>query len=456
MSDRRHRPGQDNTNTTGGGVQRSAGKRTLSERRYGGVQAKRGTAQEPPGVGVQRASVETSTGLDPASVHAAADQGIAGPGGALPFGDQIQASFGSHDISGVRAHTDGAAQSASAAMGASAYAKGDAVAFGSTPDLHTAAHEAAHVVQQRGGVQLKGGVGEDGDAYEQHADAVADKVVAGESAEPLLSSMTGASDSHAVQSKAVQKLGVPLDKELPAGQAAPAFGEDKGHQRKWSPEQYVEMWEKEQGRKMTAEEKATIDRGCIGITANNLHGGGDPLDSAEKCYGTFDQAHEAMKARNNALEWMAKIPFVGSLIAGSSRYVLFAKLFWSNQSKKWEDRFKPDDKAFLPDPKTGEVDMSGYNYEAQSKWKTDKKTGEKKKSSYINFDYGFWDDASNCFWHANHMDYGDPDDPMIVLQSTKDKFTAGYFDFDRIIFCIAKADNYDAGLAALASGRKTR
>jgi len=48
------------------------------------------------------------------------------------------------------------------------------------------AHEAAHVIQQRGGVQLKGGVGEAGDAYERQADEVADRVVQGESAEELL------------------------------------------------------------------------------------------------------------------------------------------------------------------------------------------------------------------------------------------------------------------------------
>ena len=46
-------------------------------------------------------------------------------------------------------------------------------------------------MQQRGGVQLKGGVGEAGDAYEQHADAVADTVVQGKSAEGLLDQMAG-------------------------------------------------------------------------------------------------------------------------------------------------------------------------------------------------------------------------------------------------------------------------
>jgi hypothetical protein len=44
------------------------------------------------------------------------------------------------------------------------------------------------VVQQAHGVHLEGGVGAAGDAFEQHADAVADRVVAGESAADLLSS----------------------------------------------------------------------------------------------------------------------------------------------------------------------------------------------------------------------------------------------------------------------------
>jgi hypothetical protein len=86
-------------------------------------------------------------------------------------------------------------------MGANGYASGDAVAFASAPDLRLAAHEAAHIVQQRGGVRLSGGVGRAGDEYEQHADAVADRVVRGESAEALLDTMAhrGAGGGAAVQ-----------------------------------------------------------------------------------------------------------------------------------------------------------------------------------------------------------------------------------------------------------------
>ena len=74
------------------------------------------------------------------------------------------------------------AAAASAAIEASAYTIGNSVAFVSSPDLHTAAHEAAHVVQQRNGVHVSGGIdGGAKDPFERHADAVADAVGAGKS-----------------------------------------------------------------------------------------------------------------------------------------------------------------------------------------------------------------------------------------------------------------------------------
>ena len=138
---------------------------------------------------------------DSAHIHEAAQRGISGSSGALPFLDTIQQSFGRHDVGAVQAHTDGTAATAATAMGATAYATGNSVAFAGAPDLHTAAHEAAHVVQQRAGVSFKGGVGAAGDQYEQHADAVADAVVAGRSAEGLLDQMAGGGGEAAVQKK---------------------------------------------------------------------------------------------------------------------------------------------------------------------------------------------------------------------------------------------------------------
>jgi hypothetical protein len=138
-------------------------------------------------------------------VTAVAERGVASAAAALPHLDTIQRSFGTHDVSGVRAQVGGEAATASASIGAEAFATGNRVAFSGAPDLHTAAHEAAHVVQQRGGVQLKGGVGESGDVYERHADAVADAVVRGESAEPLLDQHAGQHASGSAGSSAVQR-----------------------------------------------------------------------------------------------------------------------------------------------------------------------------------------------------------------------------------------------------------
>ncbi|HEY0477559.1 MAG TPA: hypothetical protein VGD37_08540 [Kofleriaceae bacterium] len=98
------------------------------------------------------------------------------------------------------------------------------------------------------------------------------------------------------------------------------------------------------------------------ITAANLHGGGNPLDSAVKTYATFELAHKYMLDHNKLLDHAAKQP--GSTV-GPARYVVFAQLFWSNQSDNDDDRLHADDKAFRPDRKTGEIDMSSYKYHAR-------------------------------------------------------------------------------------------
>jgi hypothetical protein len=120
------------------------------------------------------------------AAHEIASEGIAGAATALPFLGQIQRSFGSHDVSNIQAHIGGPATQACRNIGARAYATGNHIAFREPPDLRLAAHEAAHVVQQRAGVRVPGGIGQAGDDYERNADQVADAVVAGRSAEALL------------------------------------------------------------------------------------------------------------------------------------------------------------------------------------------------------------------------------------------------------------------------------
>jgi len=163
-----------------------------------------GTAENQAlGLGVQRKATGEAA-PDGATAMDIASRGVQGSGGPLPYRVPIEALFGRHNVSAVTAHQGPAASEASRQLGAHAYAIGNAVAFGSPPDLHTAAHEAAHVVQQRGDVQLKGGIGEAGDAYERHADAVADRVVAGRSAEDLLDAGAAGGATQAVQRKEIK------------------------------------------------------------------------------------------------------------------------------------------------------------------------------------------------------------------------------------------------------------
>ena len=169
-----------------------------------------------PSANISPTQLKSETGSSGENVHVAAARGISGSSHALPFADKIQASFGEHDLSDIKAHTDTAATAGSKAMGAEAFATGDRVVFAGTPSLHTAAHEAAHVVQQRAGVHLKGGVGAAGDAYEISADAVADRVVAGKSAADLLPATPGAG---AASTALVQRQ---ADTRAPAGATAPA------------------------------------------------------------------------------------------------------------------------------------------------------------------------------------------------------------------------------------------
>ncbi len=186
-----HASGADARQHRGGGPQ--VGKRTLAEQEY-----PEGLA---PFVQLRKASGAMTPGGDgevsAASVHGAAARGLEGTGGTLPHLDTIQQAFGRHDVRGVTAHVGGPAEQACHDMGAHAYASGTSVAFARAPDLHTAAHEAAHVVQQRGGVRLEGAVGASGDEHEQHADAVADLVVAGHSAESMLDAYDGAAPGSA-------------------------------------------------------------------------------------------------------------------------------------------------------------------------------------------------------------------------------------------------------------------
>ncbi len=149
-----------------------------------------GAAPEPeddlPGPGGFQLDSASAATAAPTSAHSIAKSGVSGASDPLPHGDRIQSAFGHHDVSSVRTRTGGRAAKANQSLGSNAYARQNDIAFRAAPSLHLAAHEAAHTVQQKRGVKLKGGIGRKGDPYEQQADAVADAVVEGGSAEALL------------------------------------------------------------------------------------------------------------------------------------------------------------------------------------------------------------------------------------------------------------------------------
>ena len=145
-----------------------------------------------------RAFVRYAEGLEqdrrPADTRRIAAGALRGRGQPLTHLDTIQEAFGHHDVGGMREFTGSAAQETLATLGAAGFTSNGCMAVSNMPDLYTQAHEAAHGVQQAAlgnSLELKQGIGETGDKYERHADAVAEKVVRGQSAQPLLDDMTG-------------------------------------------------------------------------------------------------------------------------------------------------------------------------------------------------------------------------------------------------------------------------
>lgn len=129
--------------------------------------------------------------IDAEDDAAIAEAGLSGAVAPLPHLETIQDAFGEHDVSGVTAARGRDAALASESIGAAAYTSGDRVALPGSVDLFTAAHEAAHVIQQRAGAVSGEGVAAETEELERHADRVAESVVAGRSAAPLLDEVAG-------------------------------------------------------------------------------------------------------------------------------------------------------------------------------------------------------------------------------------------------------------------------
>lgn len=126
-----------------------------------------------------------------AMLHAVAERGVRGAGVACPYADRINPLFGSFALKGLQAHLGASARESAERLSASGYVWRGKLAFAGWPTLRTAAHEAAHAVQQQYRLDLPSGTGKKGDRHENLADHAAVAVEHGRSAEPLLKAALG-------------------------------------------------------------------------------------------------------------------------------------------------------------------------------------------------------------------------------------------------------------------------
>lgn len=171
---------------------------------------------------------------------------------------------------------------------------------------------------------------------------------------------------------------------------------------------YIKKWEKEHGRSMTEEERTVLANGCIGITELNLGTLDEP--DLSNCYGNFEAAWAASHKMN---EFLAQNH-------PDRKAIIFSQRFW-----------KLEGEDYTPDPKTSRVDMSKYTM----RWRP----GD---DDFINFDYGFFNEATGKWLHANHCDpvvLGSACDVagrMIVKESTLEYYSQPLKDFNTQVFCV--------------------
>jgi hypothetical protein len=164
-------------------------------------------SQDKEQEGAEQVQMKTSQSpLESGEVHGVASGAFDGGTSEIPHRQQMEAAFGT-DLGHLQAAVGtSAASSANERLGAQAFASGpNRLAFrDADPSPGLVAHEVTHTFQQSGGIQLKGGVGQVGDAYEQEADAVADTVSSGGSAAHIAQKYGAGSATSAVQASMVQ------------------------------------------------------------------------------------------------------------------------------------------------------------------------------------------------------------------------------------------------------------
>jgi hypothetical protein len=428
-----------------------------------GVRHWRDTGQAPPELAAAEPSVAAAaaTAASPAALRAPDGRDSMaslvhelGPGAPLEgsVAARMSDALGA-DVGHVRLHTGPVAAAKADAVGAIAFAAGPHVVMAAhAPRAGTfegdalLAHELAHTAQAMpsdpAALHAPLDTAEDA-VHEESADHAAGGALArlyggartGMSS--FVQRLQGADATFALRRCSNQpKKKEPLP-DLPAGEEHVEHSVDK----------FVDMWEKSTGASVDDRTKKTISRGCIGLTMLGLgkNGGNPPLGLS---FSTFEQAKAVMAALNEILAAKPAVDELAGLVAANPelknlknvlsslpvdpdptkwKAVVFSKRFFSRQEGTWEDKKQGDPTKFVPD-ENGQVDMTGYNYKGRANVR-------KGEGNYmINFDYGWWDPATDTWWHANHAEPG-----MTVYQSTLEYYSQPLVNFDRQTFVVAFA-----------------
>jgi hypothetical protein len=187
--------------------------------------------------------------------------------------------------------------------------------------------------------------------------------------------------------------GIGKSKTLATQNLEPPVGE-----RTFSRDDFVtKAWPKMTGTEMNNIQKMDIDAGCIGITSCVLGASGADVTKARGGYNTLGRAQAAKQQ--------------AELANPKAKYIIFSVRFYSADPVK----YKPDG--------SGKVNMTDWNYH------------EVKPGGGFNFDFGYLDEATGMWWHANHADV--PKGSMEVYQGTLFDYSQRDPSFNHQIYVVA-------------------
>lgn len=264
----------------------------------------------------------------------------------------MEPRFG-HDFTKIRVHTDRQAMSTASVLGARAYTIGHDIVFGEgqyRPDSQQGrrllAHETAHVIQQGAGA-VRGGFSET-TALEQHADAVADAVVAGHSSEVLLQRLpVGGRATPALQLKPTKLSWSRVDVTFNAylrklGDIDKALAETKKQIGPPMPNDYVPPPRREEAKK--AEQRKQQIQALRTLYREYM---GDEGFQRRNFGGTYFTAMDADLASEETILSLPQDPLFQKWVKGRQAQIYYERIKQQNLAY-WEEMGGPE-MGFTPE-----------------------------------------------------------------------------------------------------------